>query len=163
MIIIGDHFIVRSGVTMPEEYGGLGLDCLFAAVHWEEQAYSCSSGPGWALHSEIVMPYILHYGSGTVGRVLLVYYLIYNVQLIIIKFLPVCLVEELKSKYLPQMCRGSVIGAIAMTEPGAGSDLQGIQTCALKQPDGDYIINGSKTFITNGQLSDVVIVVAKTR
>ena len=65
-------------------------------------------------------------------------------------------------KYLPKMCSGELISAIAMTEPGAGSDLQGIRTTAVKQPNGDYIINGSKTFITNGGLSDLVIIVAKT-
>ena len=65
-------------------------------------------------------------------------------------------------KYLPKMCSGELISAIAMTEPGAGSDLQGIRTTAVKQANGDYIINGSKTFITNGGLSDLVIIVAKT-
>lgn len=68
----------------------------------------------------------------------------------------------MKLKYLPAMCRGELISAIAMTEPGAGSDLQGIRTTAVKQPSGDYIINGSKTFITNGGMSDVVIIVAKS-
>lgn len=121
------------GVTMPEEYGGMGLDALYAAVNWEEQSYSGATGPGWSLHSEICMPYILHYGS-----------------------------EEQKQKYLPKMCSGEMISAIAMTEPGAGSDLQGVRTTAIRQPDGDYIINGSKTFITNGGLSDLVIIVAKT-
>jgi len=120
------------GVTMPEKYGGLGLDILYAAVNWEEQSYAGTTGPGWALHSEIVMPYLLHYGS-----------------------------EEQKMKYLPKLCSGEMISAIAMTEPGAGSDLQGIRTTAVKSGS-DYIINGSKTFITNGYLSDLVIIVAKT-
>mgnify|MGYP003387223877 CR=1 FL=1 len=71
-------------------------------------------------------------------------------------------IEEQKLKYLPPMCRGDMISAIAMTEPGAGSDLQGVRTTAIKQDNGDYIINGSKTFITNGGLSDLVIIVAKT-
>lgn len=70
-------------------------------------------------------------------------------------------VEEQKQKYLPKLCSGEMISAIAMTEPGAGSDLQGVRTNAVKSGD-DYIINGSKTFITNGWLSDLVIVVAKT-
>ena len=119
-------------VTMPEEYGGAGLDVLYAAVCWEEQSYAGTSGPGWFLHSEIVAPYILHYGS-----------------------------EEQKQRYLPRMATGEIITAIAMTEPGAGSDLQGMATTAVR--DGDsYIINGSKTYITNGQMSDMVIVCAKT-
>ena len=120
------------GVTMPEEYGGMGCDVRYAAVNWEEQAYALCTGAGWFLHSEIVMPYLLHYGS-----------------------------EEMKQRLLPKMIKGDCISAIAMTEPGAGSDLQGIRTSAVK--DGDhYIINGSKTFITNGWMSDLVIVVAKT-
>jgi acyl-CoA dehydrogenase len=90
------------------------------------------SGIGFGLHSEIIAPYILHYGT-----------------------------DEQKAHYLPRMAKGECIGAIAMTEPAAGSDLQGVKTTAVQ--DGDhYIINGSKTFITNGWNSDVVIVVAKT-
>jgi long-chain-acyl-CoA dehydrogenase len=119
-------------VTMPEKYGGAGLDVVFAAVNWEEQSYANASGPGWPLHSEIVAPYLLHYGS-----------------------------EEQKMKYLPKMASGECITAIAMTEPGAGSDLQGMRTTAVK--DGDhYIINGSKIYITNGWHSDMCIVCAKT-
>lgn len=120
------------GVTVPEQYGGMGLDVLYSAVNWEEQAYSLNTGPGWALHSEIVCPYIVHYGT-----------------------------EEQKKNYLPKLVSGEWISAIAMTEPGAGSDLQGMRTNAIKSGD-DYIINGSKTFITNGYLSDLVIVCAKT-
>lgn len=119
-------------VSAPEKYGGLELDCLYAAVHWEEQAYSNCLGPGFFLHNEIAFPYFLHYGS-----------------------------EEQKQRYLPAMIKGDIITAIAMTEPGAGSDLQGMRTNAVK--DGDYyIINGSKTYITNGWMSDVVIVCVKT-
>jgi acyl-CoA dehydrogenase len=117
---------------MPEEYGGVGVDKRFSVIVMEESARINASGLGWGLHSEIVAPYLLHYGS-----------------------------EALKQKYLPKMASGEMIGAIAMTEPGAGSDLQGVRTTAVK--DGDhYVLNGSKIFITNGYLSDLVIVVAKT-
>jgi len=87
---------------------------------------------GWGLHSEIVAPYLLHYGS-----------------------------EHLKRKYLPPMARGEMIAAIAMTEPGAGSDLQGVRTSAVRQGE-HYLLSGSKTFITNGYLCDLAIIVAKT-
>lgn len=118
--------------SMPERYGGGGGDRLASVVVMEELAAAGASGPGFGLHSEIVAPYILHYGS-----------------------------EEQKRRYLPRMARGEIIGAIAMTEPGAGSDLQGIRTTAVR--DGDhYVLNGAKTFITNGWLCDLVIVVAKT-
>lgn len=120
------------GVTMPEKYGGPACDILYSAIVWEEQSYSGCTGPGFALHSEIVMPYLLHYGT-----------------------------EEQKEKFLPKLVSGEWISAIAMTEPGAGSDLQGMKTRAEKSGD-DYIINGSKTFITNGWHSDLVIVCAKT-
>ncbi|MCZ2356778.1 MAG: acyl-CoA dehydrogenase family protein [Bacteroidia bacterium] len=118
--------------TMPEEYGGSGVDFTVSVILMEEQARSCCSGPGFALHTDIVAPYILHYGS-----------------------------EEQKKKYLPKMAAGEIITAIAMSEPAAGSDLQGIKTTAIKKGD-HYILNGSKTFITNGWHSDLVIVVAKT-
>ena len=118
--------------TMPEAYGGAGVDKRFSVVVMEEGARVNATGMGWGLHSEIVAPYLLHYGS-----------------------------EYLKQKYLPKMASGEMVGAIAMTEPAAGSDLQGVRTTAVR--DGDhYILNGSKIFITNGYLSDVVIVVAKT-
>jgi acyl-CoA dehydrogenase len=118
--------------TVPEEFGGLGTDFLYNVVVDEEIARRGLSGIGWGLHSDIVAPYIVNYGSA-----------------------------GLKQKYLPKMISGEMIGAIAMTEPGAGSDLQGVKTTAVR--DGDhYVINGSKTFITNGYLSDLVIVVAKT-
>ncbi|HEU4845390.1 MAG TPA: acyl-CoA dehydrogenase family protein [Burkholderiaceae bacterium] len=118
--------------SMPEQYGGAGVDILYSAVYMEEQARVGATGVGFFLHSEIVAPYILHHGS-----------------------------DYLKSTYLPRMASGEMVGAIAMTEPGAGSDLQGIKTTAVRDGD-DYILNGSKTFITNGWLSDLVIVVAKT-
>ena len=118
--------------TMPEEYGGVGVDKRFSVILFEEAARVNASGLGWSLHSEIVAPYLLHYGN-----------------------------EHIKSSYLPKMAKGEMIGAIAMTEPAAGSDLQGIKTTAVKNGD-HYLLNGSKTFITNGYLCDLVIVVAKT-
>jgi acyl-CoA dehydrogenase len=117
---------------MPEEYGGAAADRLYSVVLMEEQAFVNSSSLGFGLHSEIVAPYLNRYGS-----------------------------EALKKKYLPKMASGEMIGAIAMTEPGAGSDLQSIKTTAVKKGD-KYVLNGSKTFITNGWHSDLVIVVAKT-
>ncbi|MGH8804636.1 MAG: acyl-CoA dehydrogenase family protein [Polaromonas sp.] len=120
-------------MTMPEAYGGSGADKLYSVVQMEELARGGFSGIGYGLHSEIVAPYILHYGT-----------------------------EAQKQKYLPQLASGERVGAIAMSEPAAGSDLQGIKTTALRQPDGSYRLNGSKTFITNGWHADLVIVVAKT-
>ncbi|XP_030066700.1 long-chain specific acyl-CoA dehydrogenase, mitochondrial [Microcaecilia unicolor] len=120
------------GVNTCEEHGGIGGDLLSTAVTWEEQMYANCSGPGFSLHSDIVMPYIAHYGS-----------------------------KSQIERYISKMAAGQCIGAIAMTEPGAGSDLQGIRTNAKK--DGhDWILNGSKTFITNGWMCDMVIVVAVT-
>lgn len=117
---------------LPEQYGGSGVDFRYSAIAIEEQGYIFASGPGFSLHSDIVAPYILHYGN-----------------------------EQQKQTWLPQMASGEVISAIAMTEPGAGSDLAGVRTTAVV--DGDhYVLNGSKTFITNGQLADLYIVVAKT-
>jgi alkylation response protein AidB-like acyl-CoA dehydrogenase len=120
-------------MTMPEAYGGAGADKLCSAVQMEELARGGWTGIGFGLHSEIVAPYILHYGT-----------------------------EEQKRKYLPKLARGEMVGAIAMSEPAAGSDLQGIKATALRQADGSYLLNGSKTFITNGWHADLVIVVAKT-
>ncbi len=117
--------------TVKEENGGLGLDFGYNAVVDEELAYAGSSA-GITLQSDIVAEYIERYGS-----------------------------MEQRQKYLPRMVTGEVITAIAMTEPGAGSDLQGIRTTA-KRDGNHYVINGSKTYITNGQLADLVIVVAKT-
>lgn len=117
---------------MPVQYGGAGADFLYSTVLNEEMARRVFSGPGFRLHSDIVAPYILHYGS-----------------------------EAQKRRWLPAMATGEVITAIAMTEPGAGSDLQGIRTTAISEGN-HYRLNGQKTFITNGQLADLVIVVAKT-
>jgi alkylation response protein AidB-like acyl-CoA dehydrogenase len=118
--------------TMPPEYGGAGADKLYSVVLFEEQARANNSTLGFGLHSEIVAPYLLAYGC-----------------------------DALKEKYLPKMASGEMISAIAMSEPGAGSDLQGVKTTALKR-NGFYLLNGSKTFITNGWNCDLVIVVAKT-
>jgi acyl-CoA dehydrogenase len=118
--------------TMPPEYGGAGADKLYSVVLMEEQARANNSTLGFGLHSEIVAPYLLAYGS-----------------------------EALKQKYLPKMASGEMVGAIAMSEPAAGSDLQGVKTTAQRKGD-RYVVNGSKTFITNGWNCDMVIVVAKT-
>ncbi len=121
-------------MSLPEEYGGAGADKLYSVAQMEELARAGTTGIGFGLHSEIVAPYILHYGT-----------------------------EAQKQKYLPQMASGAMVGAIAMSEPAAGSDLQGIKTTAIKSADGShYVLNGSKTFITNGWHADLVIVVAKT-
>jgi len=119
-------------MSMPEEFGGSGADKLFSMVLMEEQARINNSSVGWGLHSEIVAPYLFNYGN-----------------------------DALKKKYLPKMAAGDMIGAIAMSEPGAGSDLQSIKTTAIRKGD-KYVVNGSKTFITNGWNCDLVIVVAKT-
>jgi len=120
-------------MTMPEEYGGSGADKLYSVVQMEELNAAGFTGIGYSLHSEIVAPYILHYGT-----------------------------EAQKKKYLPKLASGEMVGAIAMSEPAAGSDLQGVKSSAIKQADGSYLLNGSKTFITNGWHADLVIVVAKT-
>ena len=120
-------------MTLPEEYGGTEADKLYSVVQMEELAHGGFSGIGYGLHNEIVAPYVLHYGT-----------------------------EAQKKKYLPLLASGEMVGAIAMTEPAAGSDLQGVKSTAIAQPDGSYLLNGSKTFITNGWHADLVIVVAKT-
>ncbi len=123
------------GLQVPEEYGGLGItDFRYNAMFTEVMGHSGCGGPavGYPLHSDIVLPYVLHYGS-----------------------------EAIKHKWLPKMVSGEAISAIAMTEPGAGSDLQGMRTSAIDKGD-HYLINGSKTFITNGYLADVVVLAAKT-
>lgn len=118
--------------AMPEEYGGAGGSYAHEAAIIEALGHTGVDGFGIALHSAIVAPYIANHGS-----------------------------EEQKKKWLPRLATGELIGAIAMTEPGAGSDLQGVKTSAVK--DGNqYRINGSKTFITNGQNANLIIVVAKT-
>jgi len=120
--------------TVPEAYGGVEVDFRYNAVVAEEVANFGLTGIGFGLHSDIAVPYIMAYGT-----------------------------EEQKQKYLPGCVNGDIITAIAMTEPGTGSDLQGVKTSAVLSDDGEhYILNGSKTFITNGQLADLIIVVAKT-
>ncbi|WP_196933660.1 acyl-CoA dehydrogenase family protein, partial [Pseudacidovorax intermedius] len=116
---------------IPEEYGGGGGDFRHEAVIYEEMARRGLSGMSNSVHA-IVAHYFLNHGT-----------------------------EAQKRKYLPRMARGELIGAIAMTEPGAGSDLQGIRTRAERQGD-HYVLNGSKTFITNGFLAGVILVVCKT-
>lgn len=117
----------------PEEFGGAGEpDYRFTALMAEELARAGASGIGFGLHTSIVLPYILHFGTA-----------------------------EQQQRWLPPMVRGETITAIAMTEPAAGSDLAGIRTTAVR--DGDcYVVNGQKTFITNGINSDLVIAVVKT-
>jgi acyl-CoA dehydrogenase len=118
--------------SMPEEYGGAGGTYAHESAILEAVSHVGVDGFGIALHNSIVAPYIHHYGS-----------------------------EDQKQRWLPKMATGELIGAIAMTEPSAGSDLQGIKTSA-KNDGNHYVINGSKTFITNGQLANLVIVVTKT-
>ncbi len=125
----------EAGLLCPSvapEHGGLGLDFRYNSVVGEELAYSGAT-PSLRLHCDIVVPYLEKYGT-----------------------------EAQKAQYLPKMVSGELIVAIAMSEPGAGSDLKAITTSAVRDGD-EYLINGSKTYITNGQLCDVVILVAKTQ
>ncbi|ENU17901.1 acyl-CoA dehydrogenase family protein [Acinetobacter lwoffii] len=118
--------------TMPEEYGGSGVDRLYSMILIEEQAYAGDSATGFSLHSDIVANYLLNFGN-----------------------------DRQKQYWLPKMASGEVVTAIAMTEPGTGSDLQAVRTSAVLDGD-DYVINGSKIFITNGYLCEMAIVVCKT-
>ena len=118
---------------LPEQYGGAGADLLYSVIQFEALWARGFTGVGFGLHSEIVAPYIERYGT-----------------------------DAQKARYLPTLATGELVGAIAMSEPAAGSDLQGVKTTAIEQPDGSYRLNGSKTFITNGWHADLVIVVAKT-
>ncbi|MFD9944096.1 acyl-CoA dehydrogenase family protein [Nonomuraea sp. NPDC050547] len=121
------------GFAVPEEYGGAGItDFRYNAIITEEIIRTGASGLGWGLHNDVVAPYLVELTD-----------------------------EEQKQRWLPGFVSGELITAIAMTEPGAGSDLQGIRTTAIR--DGDhYVVNGQKTFITNGINSDLVVIVAKT-
>jgi len=138
-----DHFYPREVWTktgaagllcasMPEEYGGAGGTFAHEAVINRELSLAGFDTSGAPLHSGIVAPYILHYGT-----------------------------EEQKRRWLPKLASGEMVGAIAMSEPGTGSDLQGVRTTAKRSGNG-YVLNGSKTFITNGQHADLIVVVAKT-
>ena len=118
--------------SMPEAYGGAGGTFAHEAIINRELSLAGFDTFGAPLHSGIVAPYILHYGT-----------------------------EEQKKRWLPKLATGEMVGAIAMTEPGTGSDLQGVRTSARKSGNG-YVLNGSKTFITNGQHANLVVVVAKT-
>jgi acyl-CoA dehydrogenase len=118
--------------SVPESYGGPGGTFAYDAVITHGATRAGIDGLGFALHSSIVAPYLLNYGS-----------------------------EEQKRRWLPRLVSGESIAAIAMTEPAAGSDLQGIRTTARRRGN-RYVLNGQKTFITNGQLADLIVVVAKT-
>jgi acyl-CoA dehydrogenase len=118
--------------SLPTDYGGAGADWLYNVIVIEELAFGGITGPGFIVHSEMVAPYLLAWGS-----------------------------EELKQKWLPRMVSGEAIGAIGMTEPGAGSDLKALRSRAER--DGDYyVINGQKTYISNGQNCDFVLLACKT-
>jgi acyl-CoA dehydrogenase len=119
-------------ITAPVEYGGGGGDFLMVNIFSEELVKGAFSGPGFRVHSDIVAPYLVNIGN-----------------------------EEQKRKWLPKMASGELIGAIAMTEPSAGSDLKTLRTTAVRDGD-EYVINGQKTFITNGALADLFVVAVKT-
>ncbi|MEQ8367216.1 MAG: acyl-CoA dehydrogenase family protein, partial [Roseicyclus sp.] len=118
--------------TVPEEYGGLGLDYLFDVVVFEELWRAGASGPGFLIHTDLVATYILGFGT-----------------------------EEQKRKFLPKMVTGEWIGSLGMTEPHAGSDLKAIRTRAVRDGN-EFQINGQKVFISNGQLCDVLVLATKT-
>lgn len=120
------------GASMPEAYGGAGGDFLYDAVVMEEMAWLRAHAMMISLHSDICMPYLITYGS-----------------------------EEQKRRYLPGAIKGEILLGLAMTEPGTGSDLAAIQTRAMRSGD-HYVLNGSKMFISSGQIGDLFIVVAKT-
>ncbi|MCZ6784313.1 MAG: acyl-CoA dehydrogenase family protein [Proteobacteria bacterium] len=120
------------GACAPEEYGGAGADFLYDAIVMEELSRIRAHALMFSLHSDICLPYLLHYGN-----------------------------EEQKQRWVPGAVAGDLILGIAMTEPGTGSDLANVQTRALRDGD-EYVLNGSKTFISNGQIGDLFIVVAKT-
>jgi len=118
--------------SMPEDYGGAGGSFAHEAVIIRQYSLAGFDSFGAPLHSGIVAPYILHYGT-----------------------------EEQKRRWLPKLATGELVGAIAMSEPGTGSDLQGVRTTAVKKGN-RYLLNGSKIFITNGQHANLIVVVAKT-
>src|SRR6201989_3101028 len=118
--------------TVPERYGGLGLDYLFDVVVFEELWRAGASGPGFLIHTDLVATYLLSFGT-----------------------------EAQKRQWLPKMVSGEAIGSLGMTEPHAGSDLKAIRTRAVRDGD-DFVINGQKVFISNGQLCDVIVLATKT-
>ncbi|ART72069.1 acyl-CoA dehydrogenase [Mycobacterium dioxanotrophicus] len=120
------------GLDLPEEYGGTGGDFGYSAIVAEELALAHDSASGWSVHSPIVAHYLNTYGN-----------------------------DEQKRRWLPKVISGELVLAIAMTEPGTGSDLQAVRTTAVRDGD-DYVINGSKTFISNGSHCDLLVIVAKT-
>lgn len=120
------------GVSVPEEYGGHGGDFRHDMVVVDQIGHKGVEGFAASLHNVIILPYVVRHGT-----------------------------EEQKQRWLPRLVSGELVSAIAMTEPGVGSDLQNITTTALKDGNG-YRLNGSKTFISNGQIADFLVVVAKT-
>jgi len=118
--------------TVPEEYGGIGADYLYDVVVFEELWRAGTSGPGFLIHTDLVATYIKSFGT-----------------------------EEQKQQWLPKMVTGEAIGSLGMTEPHAGSDLKAIKTKAVRDGD-DYVINGQKVFISNGQMCDVLVLATKT-
>jgi alkylation response protein AidB-like acyl-CoA dehydrogenase len=118
--------------TVPEQYGGLGLDYLFDVVVFEEMARSGFTGPGFMIHCDLVATYVRSFGT-----------------------------EEQKIQWLPKMVKGEAIGSLGMTEPHAGSDLKNIRTRAVRDGD-HYVINGQKVFISNGQSCDVLVLATRT-
>lgn len=118
--------------TVPEEYGGLGLDYLFDVVVFEELWRAGASGPGFLIHTDLVATYILSFGT-----------------------------EEQKRKWLPKMVSGEAIGSLGMTEPHAGSDLKAIRTRADRVGN-EFVVNGQKVFISNGQMCDILVLATKT-
>jgi len=118
--------------SVPEEYGGIGADFLYSVVMIEEITRANVTGPGYMVHSEMVAPYILAWGT-----------------------------EETKQTWLPRMVTGEVIGALGMTEPGAGSDAKEMRTRADRQGN-EYVINGQKTYISNGSQCDLIVLACKT-
>lgn len=118
--------------NVPEQYGGMGGDFLHSTILIEEMAQAGATGPTFYLHSDIVAPYLVDFGT-----------------------------EAQKDRWLPRMARGELVTAVAMTEPSGGSDLQGMRTAARRDGD-DYVVNGQKVFITNGTTADLIVLACKT-
>jgi acyl-CoA dehydrogenase len=116
----------------PEAFGGAGADYRYNAVFTEELGYAGATGPGFAVHSDMAANYILNFGT-----------------------------DEQKARWIPGMVSGEIIAALGLSEPGAGSDLKAIKTSAVRDGE-DYVINGQKTYISNGQLADIVMLACKT-